>query len=334
MRLPPDYLAECETRARKYQGQWTGTAGSLAADSMRLQLERRQLVAQIDELERVNAELRQAVEGRQGGGVPKALPDDVPAEFIEQTRGYTWRPAEPQPPAEFSPHQIGATLPAEQLEAVWAGYRERADKLREQVTSGEPQKPIATRVVPAAPVEAAPVTVIGLTGPAGCGKNLVASMIPDAVVMQLADPLYAALAAMLGIPEPMLRHRPIKESPVSWLGLSPRQLLQTLGTEWGRSHVAQDVWLRIAGRKIEQWRRAGVQTVVIADVRFPNEAEWIRARGGKVWRVERDPGVRITDHASEAGLPESLIDLWIDNSGTPEQTRDSVLQAVASLARA
>ena len=34
--LTDQYLDECKQRARRYQGQWTGTGGALAADVMRL----------------------------------------------------------------------------------------------------------------------------------------------------------------------------------------------------------------------------------------------------------------------------------------------------------
>lgn len=45
--LPDDYLREAEHRARVFQGAWTGTAGTLAADVMRLLTERRQLLQTI-----------------------------------------------------------------------------------------------------------------------------------------------------------------------------------------------------------------------------------------------------------------------------------------------
>ena len=34
--LTDEYLADCRQRAKRFQGQWTGTAGGLAADVMRL----------------------------------------------------------------------------------------------------------------------------------------------------------------------------------------------------------------------------------------------------------------------------------------------------------
>lgn len=34
--LTDEYLADCRRRAKRFQGQWTGTSGALAADVMRL----------------------------------------------------------------------------------------------------------------------------------------------------------------------------------------------------------------------------------------------------------------------------------------------------------
>lgn len=66
--LTDDYLADARQRAYRYQGQWTGTAGSLAADVARLLIERKKMQGFITELEQANAQLRAAVETRLGGG--------------------------------------------------------------------------------------------------------------------------------------------------------------------------------------------------------------------------------------------------------------------------
>ncbi len=308
MRLTDEYITECEKRARKWQGQWTGTCGAVAADSMRLQLERRELLSTIEELERVNAALREA---------------GLPAEFLAKHGQVTFIPAETQEPATFEMQQIGASLTPEQLEAVWGAYREKQAALHARIRGELPAEPIKVEEFKAR----RPVTIIGLTGPAGCGKTTVAGMVEGGVVIQLADPLYSGLAVMLGVDESILRNRASKESPLPGLGRSPRQLLQTLGTEWGREHVGEDVWLRIAGRRIASLQAAGAAVVVIADVRFPNEAEWIRAQGGEVWRIVREPATQAAAHASEQGIPPELIDRTIDNTGTPEQTRGLVAAA-------
>ncbi len=319
MRLPDDYIAECERRARRYQGQWTGTAGAMAADSMRLQIERRELLQKIAELESANAALRAAV--------PENPADaGVPADFLAKNAQMTFSPAAPQKPAEFKMEQIGATLTPEQLEAVWAPYREKQAALHARLRGELPAEPIKVEAIPLR--RAASVSIIGLTGPAGCGKTTVAGMIEGAAIIQLADPLYAALATMLGVDEAILRHRAAKEKPLPGLDRSPRQLLQTLGTDWGRAFVGPDVWLRLAGRRIEALHAAGAATVVVADVRFENEAEWIRNRGGQVWRIEREPAAAAAAHVSEAGIPYELIDRTIDNTGSAEETRQRVAEAL------
>ena len=67
--LTDDYLAEARQRAYRYQGQWTGTAGSLAADVARLLIERKRMQGFITDLENTNAQLRSAVETRLAGDV-------------------------------------------------------------------------------------------------------------------------------------------------------------------------------------------------------------------------------------------------------------------------
>jgi len=47
--LPDDYIAQATADARKYQGQWTGTAGTLAAHVMRLIRERERILLMLEE---------------------------------------------------------------------------------------------------------------------------------------------------------------------------------------------------------------------------------------------------------------------------------------------
>ena len=67
--LTDDYIAEARQRAYRYQGQWTGTAGSLAADVARLLIERKKMQGFITDLQDTNAALRSAVETRLAGDV-------------------------------------------------------------------------------------------------------------------------------------------------------------------------------------------------------------------------------------------------------------------------
>ena len=66
--LSDEYIADARQRAYRYQGQWTGTAGSLAADVARLLIERKRMQGHITDIENTNAQLRAAVETRLAGG--------------------------------------------------------------------------------------------------------------------------------------------------------------------------------------------------------------------------------------------------------------------------
>lgn len=58
-RLSDAYLQQAEFDARKFSGAYTGTSGTLAAHVMRLLGERRQLVADLEELRARHHERRQ-----------------------------------------------------------------------------------------------------------------------------------------------------------------------------------------------------------------------------------------------------------------------------------
>jgi hypothetical protein len=173
------------------------------------------------------------------------------------------------------------------------------------------------------------VRLIGLHGDAGHGKGEVARMIwlhqrragRFWHELAFADPLYAAVAAITGKPVAWLKDRRNKETVIEWIGKSPRQLLQLLGTEFGRGMIRSDIWIRRAMLDVDSFLAgAATECVVITDVRFDNEAEAIRERDGLIFEVVR-PGFVCLEgdaagHSSEAGISRHLVDATIVNSGT------------------
>jgi hypothetical protein len=67
--LTDEYIAEARQRAYRFQGQWCGTSGSLAADLARVLIERKKMQGFITDLQDTNAALRSAVETRLAGDV-------------------------------------------------------------------------------------------------------------------------------------------------------------------------------------------------------------------------------------------------------------------------
>jgi hypothetical protein len=173
------------------------------------------------------------------------------------------------------------------------------------------------------------LTLIGLAGNIGAGKSAAAAMVPGAHHLQWADPIYRGLAAMLDVPEEILRDRTNKEQPVTVSGVEivSRHLMRTLGTEWGRQLVHPDLWVRLTVGRIARIASAtGCTVFTICGTRFANELAAVRENGGEVWWIDR-PGTETGPHASDRMIVREQCDRVVVNDGTVEQLRGRVLQA-------
>lgn len=181
--------------------------------------------------------------------------------------------------------------------------------------------------------------VLGFTGKAGSGKSAAAAHLfsTQANIMRIAfaRALKAMVKALITNTKPLadkttpitfIEHPKRKEEPVEFLaGFTPRFLMQTLGTEWGRKAVHPDFWVAIVARKVSQQlsaptRRTKRPHVIIDDLRFENEAEMVRGFDGMVIRVVRpghDKPAAVDAHDSER--LDFDADLTIINSGTLDE---------------
>jgi hypothetical protein len=79
--------------------------------------------------------------------------------------------------------------------------------------------------------------------------------------------------------------------------MSPRLIMQTLGTEWGREIIHPDLWVLSTFRN---WNSSS--DWIITDVRYTNEANEVLKRGGILIKVNRNSSSSADTHASEQGL--------------------------------
>ena len=176
--------------------------------------------------------------------------------------------------------------------------------------------------------------LIGLTGRAGAGKSTVARYLEDQYAcaeIALADPILDMIGALFAeahIDGTWAVERILKELPTP-LGFSYRQLAQTLGTEWGRS-LAPDFWLRVASLRLAA-PHLQAENIVVSDIRFPNEAEWLTARGGVLVSVVRDITPPVRPHASEAHSDHLPVTTELLNFGSRETLFDQVDRLVDTL---
>lgn len=136
--------------------------------------------------------------------------------------------------------------------------------------------------------------LIGVVGFIGSGKGTVGDILEHKgfVKDSFAKPLKDAAAVIFGWPRDLLEgdtevSRRWREEPDAYWTtnfkkeFSPRLALQLLGTEAGRNVFHKDIWV------ISLLNRAKGKDVVVTDVRFKNEIDYIQNNGGIVVRVKR-----------------------------------------------
>jgi hypothetical protein len=136
--------------------------------------------------------------------------------------------------------------------------------------------------------------LIGIVGFIGSGKGTVGDILERKgyVKDSFAKPLKDAVSCMFGWPRELLEgdtevSRNWREEPDHYWSekfgrkFTPREALQLMGTEAGRNVFHKDLWV------ISLLNRAKGKDVVVTDVRFKNEIEYIQQNGGKVVRVIR-----------------------------------------------
>ena len=157
--------------------------------------------------------------------------------------------------------------------------------------------------------------IIGLTGYKGSGKSEVARILERQGYARLRFAgAVKDMLRVLGLDDDELDGN-LKEVPNPILGgKTPRHAMQTLGTEWGRVMISDDLWTRVIERRLFE-ARAG-ELFVIDDVRFQNEAAMIRRMVGVIWRVYRAHFNTLSTHISELGIADLGHDTFLVNDGT------------------
>ncbi len=111
----------------------------------------------------------------------------------------------------------------------------------------------------------------------------------------------------------------LREVVLPDIGKSPRQIWIDFGTPAVREHVYEPTW-----RDYILKQPSKCDVLIITDVRFPNEAEGIKATGGKLIKIERPgyaPGLDVADQAliRYTGWDQIVIALNLDELQTAAQ---------------
>src|SRR4030043_230509 len=160
--------------------------------------------------------------------------------------------------------------------------------------------------------------IIGITGKKQSGKDTVADYIiykyPSFTRYRFADPLKNIICYLTGWNIPDLENSEFKEAVDSKWGFSPRYALQQIGTEGFRKLLRDDFWVKVAEKYV-----IPKMDYVISDIRFEDEAKFVRKRKGKIIHLRRFiAGLSVDKHLSEKGIAFKNNDIMITNDKTKE----------------
>jgi len=183
--------------------------------------------------------------------------------------------------------------------------------------------------------------IIGFHGIAGAGKDTAAFAIkelePSTDIFAFAGPLKEACKILFNFTNDQLYDQIIKEEIDERWKKSPREILQWLGTDILRENIDQDFFVMNMKQRIESSK---ADYILISDVRFDNEAEFIRSLGGKIIKIERDMGkssknkgktTKHSGHITEKGISPHLIDSIIQNNESIKEFKTNVILAIKFL---
>lgn len=172
--------------------------------------------------------------------------------------------------------------------------------------------------------------LIGFSGAMGSGKSTAISSLEDiqhrrVVNMKFAQPLYDLQEFAYR------RISPVYQKPSNFI--KDRKLLQFLGTEWGRDSIYTNLWVDLWKHEVKYLLENEPKAIIVCDdVRFDNEAVAIKELGGHIIqlicsrnneRINTTNGIPL--HKSELGIDLKYVDYVIDNNGTVDDLKTSLL---------
>ena len=112
---------------------------------------------------------------------------------------------------------------------------------------------------------------------------------------------------------------------------SPRMMYQLHGTDFARNCISDSIWFDIA----DSLRKSREGVMLIPDIRFPNEADWVMKSGGALVGVKSNVNSKIdsSNHDSEKHIDKVLdkCAYILHNEGTLEDLSQEVLEVYKAL---
>lgn len=158
--------------------------------------------------------------------------------------------------------------------------------------------------------------LIGIIGKKESGKDTFGDYLVKNYQFQkysFALPLKKVCKELFLLDDTQLVDHTLKETiDIRW-NMTPRQMLQKVGTDLIRNNINEDFWIK----HFHFWYKQNKGNIVITDCRFQNEVDIIKELGGIIIKLNRKTN-GIDQHISENVDTLNNIDYTIDNNETKQ----------------
>lgn len=156
--------------------------------------------------------------------------------------------------------------------------------------------------------------IIGISGKKRSGKDTVAKLIAnhlDCDILSFATPVKEVTALMMGYEKDEFLSDNCKDKIYTFIDgktITGRELLQMVGTDCMRNIINETVWITNMNNRILSSKK---KYIIIPDVRFDNEYNYIKNNNGIIIRTERTDLKSNDTHISENMLDNYHFDYTI-----------------------
>jgi len=180
--------------------------------------------------------------------------------------------------------------------------------------------------------------IIGISGKIGSGKSTLSKIIQKKLSKveyqewNFADNLKKIVAILLGYTYEEIITTDVKSDFIPEIDMNVRQVFQKVGTDCLRNNLHNDIWvISLMLNYIKQNK----PNIIIADVRFPNEAKFVLDHDGILIRINRNlnstnlvTNLEINNHISETALDDFPFENIIENNGTIDDLENSFMNII------
>jgi len=168
--------------------------------------------------------------------------------------------------------------------------------------------------------------IIALGHKKNTGKDAVAAYLTSQYGFRrvaFGDKIRRVTEVAFGFTEEQMTDREMKEEVEFALGISPRRAMQKVGGMF-RQHVSNDFWIYAVKSRIG-WLVEQGKDIVVSDLRFINELNYIRQMDGKIVKVNRSGIIHNDGDKSETEL--DIVTSWdyvLENIGDLQELYEKV----------